>query len=45
MIFHHLASELEVDKADPRKLTDGKTQRLINDERTVESVPPQGRGR
>jgi hypothetical protein len=41
--FVSLAFELEVNKADPRKLTDHKTQRFINNERTVKSERPQGR--
>jgi len=44
MISDHLTSEVEVNKADHGKLADGKTQRVINDERTVESALPQGRG-
>ena len=44
MISDHLAAEVEVNKADPGKFADGKTQRVINDERTVESALPQGRG-
>jgi hypothetical protein len=44
MIFDHLAAEVEVNKADPGKFADGKTQRVINDELTVESALPQGMG-
>ena len=33
-----------MNKADPGKFADGKTQWVINDERTVESALPQGRG-
>ena len=44
MISDHLAAEVEVNKADPGKFADGKTQRVINNERLAESELPQGRG-
>jgi hypothetical protein len=44
MISDYLAAEVEVNKADSGKFADGKTQRVINDERTVEGALPQGRG-
>jgi hypothetical protein len=44
MISDHLAAEVEVNKANPGKFADGKTQRVINNERLAESELPQGRG-
>jgi hypothetical protein len=40
----NLASELELNKADPGNLAAGKTEGVVNNERLAESELPQGRG-